>query len=500
MNTSLWHDRINFAVFPALNTNLKTDVVVVGGGIAGLTAAVLLQRAGRQVVLIEARRIGGGETGNTTAHLTEILDTDYTRIESRFGREGALAAAESSRAAINHIQKIATQADAIDCGFKRVDGYRYAENDAQRAELAAEFELLGKLNCDVSWVEEIPLKLKVAGAIRIKQQAQIQPLRYLNILLEHFIDAGGRVFEQTPMTDIHDGEPCRVTTPAATIEATDVLVMTNVPVSNRLAIHTKIAAYRSYAVAGRVKQPAEDALFWDMRDAYHYIRFADGVAIVGGEDHKTGQGSDTSDHFRRLEDYAAGVFPGFEAEHRWSGQIIEPADGLPFIGRNSGNHHIYVATGFSGNGLTFGTVAATLLAEKVLGVGNPTAEVFEATRVKPIAQAARYVAENLDYPLEMATSLLSAGEVGNAHDIPRGEGRLMRQGTHMLAVHCDEDGIVKACSATCTHMGCTVAWNSAEKTWDCPCHGGRFTPDGEVLNGPPVKALKRVEVKQEAHT
>jgi Rieske Fe-S protein len=281
-----------------------------------------------------------------------------------------------------------------------------------------------------------------------------------------------------------------------------VLVLAHVPVSNRLALHTKLAAYRSYAIAAPLREPFPTANFSDMRDPYHYIRpqqTASGpVLIIGGEDHKTGKNDDTEGCFARLAEYSRAHFPIGEISHRWSGQIIEPADGLPFIGRNAGADHVYVATGFSGEGMTFGTLAAMLLSDAVLAVKNPWAALYDATRVKPLAQARRVIGEGADFPAHLAHDRLAGGEADSPEQVPAGEGRLVRAEGKMLAVYRDDGGALHARSAVCTHLGCYVHWNRAERSWDCPCHGSRFDVDGAVLNGPAIKPLAQPDDADEA--
>jgi glycine/D-amino acid oxidase-like deaminating enzyme/nitrite reductase/ring-hydroxylating ferredoxin subunit len=488
---SIWVSESGLPAFPRLQDDIETDVVVVGGGIAGITTALLLRQRGERVTVIEAREVGSGETGRTTAHLTELLDEPYHVIESKFGKHGARLAAESSRAAIDRIEAFAGEFGG--CGFDRVPAYVYAETNEQRTNLENELESLHRVGARVAWVDAFPLRLAVAGALRVEQQAQFHPLEYLRHLTMRFVASGGVIFEHTRALDVDDGEPCRVTTSTGSIKARDVVVLTNAVVSNKLALHTKIAAYRTYAVAARLEREFPIGLFWDMQNPYHYIRAQETRAgrflIVGGEDHKTGQNSETEESFRRLERYVSTHF-GVQVTHRWSGQVLEPADGLPFIGKNSGAEHVYVATGFSGTGMTFGTLAGSILSDQVLGAHNPWSDLYQATRVKPLAQAREYVTENVDFPAYLARDRLARGDARGFANVARGEGRLVRSQGKMVAAYRDESGIVHVRSAVCTHLGCYVRWNKAERSWDCPCHGSRFDVDGAVLNGPATKELE----------
>ncbi len=493
MNRSLWMAEGALPMFAPLVEDTAADVAIVGGGIAGVTCATLLQRAGRTVVLIDSGRIGHAETGRTTAHLTELLDARYHVLESKFGKDGARLAAGSSRAAIDRIEAFVHEL-GIDCGFERVPGTLYAETREEREELEKEFESLGRVGAEVDWAPGLPLPIETTGALRVGRQAQIHPLEYLRALTAAFVAQGGRVFEGTRMLELEDGAPCRVMTTNGTVTAHDVLVLTHVPLSTRFAIHTKIAAYRSYVLAARWERPFPVGLFFDMREPYHYVRAHSGRSgkflIVGGEDHKTGQNDDTRSAFSRLREYVQVNFGSPEIAHSWSGQIIEPADGLPFIGVSPGSEHLWVATGFSGTGITFGTVAAMILSDHILGIENPWADLYAASRVKPLAQAQKYVSENVDFPSHIAHDRLSRGDVERTEDVPRGEGRLVRSEGKMLAVHRDDSGGLHVLSAVCTHLGCHVRWNTAEGTWDCPCHGSRFDVDGAVVNGPATQGLE----------
>jgi glycine/D-amino acid oxidase-like deaminating enzyme/nitrite reductase/ring-hydroxylating ferredoxin subunit len=490
--SSLWTERTRLPEFPALKQNLDTEVAVVGGGIAGVTAALMLARAGKRVALIEARRLGSGETGNTTAHLTEVLDSRYHVLESKFGQEGAVLAAASSRAAIDKIEAF-VQELALDCSFARVPGYLFARDEQQRSELAKELESLERCVMHAAWTDSFPLKMEIAGAIRIERQARMHPLEYLKGLIAAFVAAGGEVFEETRLRDVEDGSPCRLTTTGGVITAKDVLVLTNSPVSTKFAFHTKVAAYRTYALALRLRTPFPDALFWDLDDPYHYVRKQESAAgsfvIVGGEDHKTGQREDSASSYQALGEWAATHFGPLEIAARWSGQVMEPADGLPFIGKNAHNDHVFTATGFSGNGITFGTLSALMLTDAVLGQKNAWAELYDSNRKKPLAQAREVFAENLNVVSRVVKDRFVPREISDPDEIPRGEGRLVRAHGKMLAVYRDDAGETHVRSAVCTHLGCVVRWNDAERSWDCPCHGSRFDVDGSVLNGPATGPL-----------
>lgn len=495
---SLWLATAARSALEPLSSDLTVDVAVVGGGIAGVTAARLLQKIGLRVALLEARRIGEGDTGHTTAHLTELLDAGYATLRSRFGREGAALAARSQREAIARIERFA-QEDGIECGFTRVPGFRYAEDEEESASLDEELGAMREAGLDAARVDHVPLPYPVAGALRVGNQAQFHPLAYLAGMLERFLAEGGRAFEHTRATRVTGG---RVEIAGGTVTCGEVVVMTHAPVSSRVAIHSKLAPYRTYAVAARLSALPPPGLYYDSKDPYHYVRTqetADGTFLVaGGEDHKAGHEEDTWRRFVALEGWLGDRFPVASIAHRWSGQVWEPADGLAFIGRSSGARHVWVGTGFSGTGMTFGTLAAMIVSDGILGRASPYAALYDATRVKPLAQARRYVTENADVAARLAKDWLSRGEVRSVAEVPAGEGRLVQVGGRMAAVHRADDGALTAVSAACTHLGCHVRWNGAESCWDCPCHGSRFDTAGEVLSGPAMKALGPVALPADA--
>ena len=495
---SLWRATHPLAPFTPVAPHLEADVAIVGGGISGLTAAVLLAREGRRVVVIERDVLGAGETGNTTSHLTEAVDARYQTLIKDFGEDGARLVAQSSRDAIDCIEAFVRDSRQ-DCGFERVPGYLYTERAEDLDWLASELDAARRAGCNVQWDDHVPLPFATRGAIRWEGQAQVHATGYLQALVALAVENGVRIHDATRVIGVHEDRPCRVETDLGTVLAAHVFVAANVPINNRVLLHTKIAAYRSYAVAGPVSSFAA-GLFWDTDDPYHYTRrhTINGrtYLIVGGEDHRTGLEADTDRCYERLTQYARERFGLGEPEFRWSGQIIEPVDGLPFIGRNAAAEHVYVATGYAGNGMTFGTLAGMIVSDLIAGRGNRYAALFDATRVKPIAGAVDYVKENVVFPTRLMTDRLTSL---NAHETPiealtPGEGHVFTSDEGKLAVCRDHAGVLHACSAVCTHLGCDVAWNQAEQSWDCPCHGSRFTPDGRVINGPAVSDLRRVPV------
>jgi len=496
---SVWTSTTADTDYPTLETDLDVDVAVVGGGLTGLVAAWHLVEAGRRVAVVEERRIASGETGHTTAHLTALVDTRYSRIERSFGMEAARLVARSNLEAIDWIERTA-RALAIDCDFERVPAYLYSERASDLDTIRQELDAARDAGLTVSFTHDVPVPFPTAGGMRIEEQGQFHPRRFLLPLAERIAGRGSWILESTRVTAVTDGEPCVVETTGGTIRARDVIVAAHVPFVNWAALITKLPAYRTYAIGVRSGRPLPRALFWDTDEPYHYTRTqptADGeLVIIGGEDHKTGTESETLWRVDALADWAQARFDVTRVDFRWSGQIIEPVDGLPYIGRNTASTHVFVATGYSGNGMTWGTVAGRLTSDLVLGHDNPYAALYEATRITPAASAKEFVAENVDFPKYFVRDRLTSADVqgDNPSLVVKGEGRLLLVDGRKYAVYRDTEGTLHSLSPICTHMHCDVAWNTAEQTWDCPCHGSRFSATGEVLNGPAVTPLPRAEL------
>ena len=500
-STSFWMATQDMPEFPPLtmeNAPAHVDVCVVGAGIAGLTTAYLLQQRGKRVVVIDDGEVGGGVTGRTTGHLTYMLDDRYYELERLHGEHGARIAAESHCAAIDRIEKI-VQDEGIDCEFERVEGYLFVPPGESPDVLARELEAAWRAGLrDVERLERAPL-FDTGACLHFPRQAQFHALKYLNQLARILVRAGAHIFGHTHIVEVADGAPARVVSEdGVAVTADAVVVATHTPINDRVAMHTKQMAYRTYVVGLPLPKPtAPRGLLWDTGDPYHYVRLAPfdathDLLIVGGEDHKTGQADDSDARYARLEAWARQRFPAAgAAEFRWSGQIMEPVDGLAFIGRNPRDKNVYIATGDSGNGLTHATIAGMLIADLVTGEDNPWADLFNPAR-KSLRATGEYVKENVNTAAQYL-HWAKGGEVKSAAEIPPGEGAVLRQGVnHFIAVYRDERNRLQECSAVCTHLGCIVQWNGAEKTWDCPCHGSRFDCLGQVVNGPAVRHLQPI--------
>jgi glycine/D-amino acid oxidase-like deaminating enzyme/nitrite reductase/ring-hydroxylating ferredoxin subunit len=500
MNKTAWQPTASHR-FGKLTKPQHFDVVVVGGGISGLSAAYFLKQAGKKVCLLERDRIGVADTGHTTAHLTAVTDLRLAKLAKLFGDPAARLVWEAGTTAIDAIEKIVV-ANGIDCQFQRVPGYLHAPLHGDRDEtkdLQADLRVAQRLNIDAKFVEAVPFVNK--PGIRFSDQALFHPLAYLAGLARHVDGDGCVISEGTEVSEV-ESDPLAVKAGKLRIECDYVVIATHVPLMGATGLvsaalfQTKLFPYSSYVVAGRLPRGSYAAMsLWDTSDPYYYLRLDnDGKAarvILGGEDHKTGQAADASDRFRRLGEVLAEIFPQAKIYSQWSGQVVETNDGLPFIGETADRQ--FVATGFAGNGMTFGTLAGMMACDAALGRKNPWQSLFAVDRKKIRGGTWNYLKENVDFPFFYLKDRLSSPDGTSTRSVRRGEGKVLNLDGQRVACSRDSQGHLALCSATCTHMGCLVRWNTAEKTWDCPCHGSRFAPDGKVLAGPAETPLEPVK-------
>jgi glycine/D-amino acid oxidase-like deaminating enzyme/nitrite reductase/ring-hydroxylating ferredoxin subunit len=481
---SLWEAGAELPTHPTLDRDARADVVVIGGGITGLTLGLRLAQAGRRVVVLERNRIGTGTTARTTAHLTASLDVEYEALVSRFGEEAARGVVASTLEAIDEIEALAEGG----CGFRRLPGYRFTERAEHAKRLEREAELARALGLDARLVEAVPLPFPSACAIRFERQAEIHPLDYLRLLAELLSAAGGTIRENSPVVEVTD-EGVRVAH-GPRVRAQAVVDASHTPVGLVASIQTRVTAFTSYVLAARLEEPAEPALFWDTEDPYHYVRrLGEASILVGGEDHRTGREEEPAARLARLEEWTRKRFPVRSVESGWSHELFEPADGLPYIGALPGSRSRFVAAGYSGTGLTFGTVAARVLCDLLTAGASPWEALYSPRRVKPLAAVRPVAEETLRIGWRFVADRI-AGLASREEPLAPDSGRIERIGGRPRAVYRDVRGDLHLLSPRCTHMGCIVAWNDLEKTWDCPCHGGRFHPTGKPLYGPPTRSLE----------
>lgn len=499
--TSIWQDHTAvYATGPA-GTRDYFDVIIIGGGITGISTAYALQQAGKKCLVLEAHNLCFGTTGGTTAHLNTLLDTPYTTISKNFGEDGARKVAGAVSEAISFISTN-VKSLLIDCAYAEADAYLLAQDEKQEKELEEMRTAAAAAGLDVHYAPGARSPLPFLKALRAKGQARFNPVAYVFGLAAAFESAGGTILQQCAVHEVNAGNNMEVLTAHGRFTAEDVVYATHIPPGINL-LHLRCAPYRSYAIAVTLKRDEyPEDLYYDMQTPYNYYRTqvvnGQQYLIAGGKDHKTGHMEETDQCFRQLEAEVRRHFPVHEVCYRWSSQYYEPADGLPYIGHlPGGSEHLYVATGYSGNGMVYSGVAALLLQKLILKESSPYASLFNPARIKPVAGFSAFVRHNADVVKQFAEKLRPGEEIPGLSSLAPGEGKVVRYGNRRLALYKNETGAIHAVHPVCTHMGCDVKWNKAEKSWDCPCHGARYDTDGNVLTAPADKPLEKADTAPE---
>ena len=496
---SAWQEGLN-PIIPKRNEN-KADIVydclIVGGGITGLTAALLLQKASKQTVIAEAHTIGFGTTGGTSAHINTFADTTYKEAENVFGEAGAQLFANAINEGFALIKSNVDQYQ-IDCDYESKPGYIYAEDETQAGQLDEVYEGTIKVGVAVKYVEQVPTPVPYTSALQFDGQAQFHPLKYLRGLQKTYLEAGGVIMENTKIEGLDNQEGIHMAkSSTGNIRAKSVIYATHMP-PNINVFNFECAPYRSYVMAVKLKSGQyPDALIYDMQDPYHYVRShtIDGqqLLFVGGLDHKTAH-EDAEKAFADLEKYIRKYYNVSSVKYQWSSQYYIPVDGLPYVGQMPFSADgVYCATGYNGNGMMLGSISGKILSDLVLGKRSAYADLFSPSRVKPIDGFSEFVKENADVAYHFVADRINIHETDSLQRIKPGMGKVVEVDGEKIAAYRDEEGIIHALSPVCTHAKCIVNWNSAEKTWDCPCHGARYNIDGEVLTGPATRGLRKIE-------
>jgi glycine/D-amino acid oxidase-like deaminating enzyme/nitrite reductase/ring-hydroxylating ferredoxin subunit len=547
INLSSWFTNISKPLkFEKLDKNISVDVVIVGGGIAGLSTAYILSKAGKHVAVLEDGYIGSGETGHTTAHITHALDDRYYNLEEMFGIDGAFLAAESHTSAIDFIDKVVFE-EKIECDFERLDGYLFLGPKDDKTTLEKELEATHRAGINnTEIVEKPPLtSFNLGLSLRFPNQAQFHPLKYLTGLANSIYKNNGNIFTETHVQEVSNS---RIrTTDGFNVEAKQIVIATNAPIVDKVSkIYDKQIPYRTYVIGATIRKgTVPKALYWDTGDResksgikpYHYVRIqkldynadndnesntndlesdkADNshdLLIIGGEDHKTGYENDMEERHSRLINWAKQRFPIEDVKYKWSGQVMEPLDSLAFIGLNptnnkesdsNNNNNVYICTGDSGNGITHGTIAGILISDLISGKQNKWSNLYSPSRDADANQKKRNTTNNSETnpggnDNNQAKKEADPNTINNSENESFMETLSLEQGAiikaksdNPIAIYKDKTGKITRFSAKCTHLGCTIAWNPLEKSFDCPCHGSRFFYNGKVINGPANSDLEK---------
>jgi glycine/D-amino acid oxidase-like deaminating enzyme/nitrite reductase/ring-hydroxylating ferredoxin subunit len=503
-HTSYWIDSVKPVSYEKLESNFDVDVVVVGGGISGLSVAYNLSREGKKVAVVEDGFIGSGETGRTTAHIVAALDDRYYEIERIFGKEKSRLVAQSHTKAIDFIEETMRR-ENIECDFKRVHGYLFLHPTDNPKNLQKEFEACLRSGLDVA-MDVVRFRNSTADAIRFNNQGQFHVMKYLKGLCEAIIKQGGKIFNHTHAKEI--GKDGILSAEGHRINARSVVVATNTPVNNKYVMHLRQFPYRTYVVGLKVpKGKIPTALWWDTGNysvnsdipPYHYVRTQpldenNDLLLVGGEDHPTGltepENKPEEWRYTLLEQWAREHFDALgEKIYQWSGQCLEPTDSLAYIGHNpTDEKNIYIVTGDSGNGITHGTIAGILISDLIVGRENPLTEIYSPSRIKVLKTGNVWLKEFIGGMFEYLKHKPHVTE-SDPRGIEPNEARIIEHESKKVGCYRDGRGDLHFVDVACTHMGCTVKWNNDEKSWDCPCHGSRFTYEGRLLNGPANEPL-----------
>ncbi|MDG6256764.1 MAG: FAD-dependent oxidoreductase [Methanomicrobiaceae archaeon] len=492
---SYWLETIPETRHPPLSEDIRVDVAILGGGMVGITSALLLKEAGLSVAVIEADRIFRGVSGHTTAKVTSQHHLIYDWLLDQFGRDRAQMYADSNQAAIERIDTLSRQ-HGIGCDLLYRPAYVYAGTEQSEERIRDEVRAARSLRLPATFDTDVPLPVATYGAIRFDNQAQFHPGKYLNGLAREIPGDGSAIYEETRALEIQEGEPMVVKTGRGCVRATDVIQATHVPFHDKPGLYfARLHQSRSYALAMRMNETFPDGMFINAESPARSLRSqpAEGgeLVLVAGDEHRTGEGNPTFDHYRHLEEWARSLYSVQSIDYRWSTQDTMPLDRVPYIGRQTPDQdHLYVATGFRKWGMTAGTVAAIVLSDMIQDRSNPWAEVYDPSRFKPLSSA-RSAFEQVAATAKGLAGARLTGAPGEASQLAPGTGAVVEVEGEKVGAYRDSDGVLHTFDLACPHMGCLVAWNAAEKSWDCPCHGSRYTALGDVLHGPAVVGLNR---------
>lgn len=501
MTRSIWKATAQETNFPQLDNNIEVDIAIVGGGITGVTAAYLLAESGKKVAVLESHEISGGTSGDATGNLYTMVDKRLHHIQSKWDSKTAGIVAESRTAAMNLVETLSEKLN-IDCDFKRVPWILFSETSEKDETIEKETKAAEDYGLSVEKLKELPLPIKVSSALKVNGQAQFNPAAFVRGLAQKVNSTNCQIYENSPVHEIEKGEKKVLITPRGKVTANKVILATHTP-KGVFALHTAVYPFREYAIAAKLQSGNfPDGIYWDTESENHHsmrcYNTAEGsYVLLVGKHHKVGQHKkNTEEYFADLEKNVRKHFDVASIDYKWSAQHYKPSDGLPFIGESS-DEGIYVATGFSTDGLTYGVMSAMILNDELNHKSNPWAETYKARRFTPVKSAKEYIKENIQVAKEYLKLLPGTADADEFSEVKAGEGKVVEKDGNKLAVYRDEAGKVECVSAICTHLYCVVDWNESERSWDCPCHGSRFETNGTVIEGPALKPLEKKPVDRQ---
>lgn len=501
---SIWHSFSAPTNFPRLQEDIEVDVAIIGGGITGITAAQLLSEAGLSVAVLEARKVGGGTTSHSTGNLYFTIDQVLSSLQSKYDNQVIRDVVTSRQEALelisNNVERL-----SIDCDFQRVPWILYSESAKHNDKIDQELETAKEAGVVMEPAEKTDIPFHVERGVRVGGQAQFNPMRYVQGLAMSIESPRCRIFENTRVTRVEEKDDVVILdTLNHSIRAKNCLEATHTPKGVEVQYHTVLGPYREYGVAAKLAAGTyPEGIFWGF---YHngekisfrsYKRGEDQYIMAIGQPHKVGQADNNQKHLEKLEIFLKDHFEISQITHRWGGQHYKPADKLPYIGKKKDGSNIYVATGFSTDGLVYGTLSAMLIRDQITNKTNPYSERYAASRFTPLKSAKDFVKENINVAVQYLKDLPFSGSEAGLDNLKIGEGKIISKDGHKIAACRNELGELKMHSAFCTHLACVVHWNNAEKTWDCPCHGSRFDTDGMVLEGPALHPLSEIREQGE---
>ncbi len=494
---ALWSASTDLKKYPKLSGDIEVDVAVVGGGITGISAAYILSKAGKKVAVLESLQVGMGTTGSSTGNLYASIDEQLFSIESKHDEDTLKAVVDSRLSAINFIEQRIREYN-IDCDFQRVPFFLFTTPDTsiRNNKIEKEQKAAFKAGLDVSSMAPAGFPFQVDKIVNIPNQAQFNPLKYVQGLAAAIEGPNCQIFEDTQVLKVKDGEPCEVETNRGIVRAKHIIMATHSP-KGIYAVHTAMEPYREHALAVKIKGALPPGgIYWHMQKSQHYSlrpysNGFDNYLLALGESYKVGHENDTQENFTKIEKYLRAAFDVESIAFSWAAQNYKPADTLPFIGNSPLEKNIFIATGFAADGLTYGTLSAMIIKDLILKTDNPWAKIYSPVRFTLKASAPKFIKENVDVAYQLVKDYLFYGDADELKEIKAGEGKTIKLNNERLAAYRDEQEKLHIVSGICPHMGCVVHWNGGEKSWDCPCHGSRFSIDGDVLEGPAYTGLAK---------